>query len=81
MGSNFLKLNNEKTNKVIIFGPSKSKAPLMPNLCILSPYNKSHTRNLSEIFDSDFCFDKQIAAVVNSSFYQLWVIAKMKPHS
>ena len=36
----------------------------MPNLGILSPYLKPHTRNLGVTFDSDFCFHKQIAAVV-----------------
>ena len=67
MGSNFLQINNDKT-EVIIFGPSKSKTPRTADLGILSPYVKSHSRNLGVIFDSNFCFDKQIAAVVKSSF-------------
>ena len=79
LGSNFLQINNDKT-EVIIFGPSKSKTPRTADLGILSPYVKSHSRNLGVIFDSNFCFYKQIAAVVKSRFYQLRVIAKIKPH-
>ena len=67
LGSNLLQINNDKT-EVIIFGPSKSKTPRTADLGILSPYVKSHSRNLGVIFDSNFCFDKQIAAVVKSSF-------------
>ena len=52
----------------IIFGPSKSKAPRAAGLGILSPYVKPNTRNLGVIYDSNICFDKQIAAVVKSSF-------------
>ena len=36
MGSNFLQINNDKT-EVIIFGPSKSKVPRAANLGILFP--------------------------------------------
>ena len=67
MGSNFLQINNDKT-EVIIFGPSKSKTPRTADLGILSPYVKSQSRNLGVILDFNFCFDKQIAAVVKSSF-------------
>ena len=63
MRNNFLQINNDKT-EFIIFGPSKSKAPRTADLGILSPYVKPHSRNLGVIFDSHFCFDKQIAAVV-----------------
>ena len=68
---------------LIVIGPGASaqaspciKAALAADLGILSPYVKPQTRNLGVIFNSNFCFDKQIAAVVNIRFF----IAKMKPH-
>ena len=78
MATNFLQLNSNKT-EVMIFGPPKSKHTLVSNLDNLEPFVKSHARNLGVILDSELCLDKQICAAVKNSFYQLRVIAKIKP--
>ena len=78
MATNFLQLNSNKT-EVMIFGPPKSKHTLVSNLDNLEPFVKSHARNLGVILDSELCLDKQICAAVKNCFYQLRVIAKIKP--
>ena len=75
----FLK-HNDKKSDIIIFGPPHSikhiQNDLGPDLsCLVKP----HARNLGVLLDSDFKLDKQINAIVKSSFFHLRTIAKIKP--
>ena len=56
---------------VIVFGPSRPKKSIPANLFPLTPYLKSHARNLGVILDSHLNLNKQISSVVKTSFYQL----------
>ncbi len=77
MSNNFLQLNNDKT-EVILFGPSKTRNSVAGNLENLTPYIKSHVKNLGVIFDSELCLEKQISSVVKNSYYQLRIISRLK---
>ena len=76
MDTNFLTLNENKT-EIIIFDappslPLHSLGLLKSNVC-------SSARNLGFILDSNFKLDKHISSVVKTSFFQLRVISKVKP--
>lgn len=45
-----------------------------------APCSRSTVRNLGVIFDSSLKLEKQISAVVKSSFFHLRVAATMKPY-
>ena len=63
---------------MIIFGPSGGpNAP--PLLDSLVPYVKPIVTNLGVRIDRHFTLDKQINSVVKSSFFQLRILAKVKP--
>lgn len=76
MDTNFLNLNEDKT-EIIMFGcdPSNYSAdflgPFTPNI-------PSSVKNLGVTFDSALKFDKQIRSVIQTSFYQLSLLAKVK---
>lgn len=78
LANNFLQLNESKT-EVLILGSSLSSQPgLVVELGPLASNIQDPVRNLGVIFDSSLLFNKQISAVVKSSFYQLRQIAKIK---
>lgn len=77
MSNNYLQLNSDKT-EVIVFGPPKSISTVADKLANLTPYIRSHARNLGVILDSGLCLDKQISSVVKNSFYQLRIISNLK---
>lgn len=79
MDLNFLKLNENKT-EVVLFGRPELVQVLTSSLGQLAPHLRSHARNLGVIVDSAFKLDKQVSAVVKSSFFQLRLIAKVKPY-
>ena len=49
------------------------------NFGSLAPFFKPHIKNLGVAFDSGLKFDKQISSVVRTSFFQLRLLAKVKP--
>ena len=79
MDLNFLKLNENKT-EVVLFGRPDLVQVLASSLGPLAPYIRSHARNLGFIIDGAFNLDKQVSAVVKSSFFQLRLLAKVKPY-
>lgn len=82
LSQNFLSLNENKT-EILVLNPSHhfpmSRDNIPSLLGPLAPYSKSHTKNLGVTFDSSFKLDSQINSVVKASFYQLKVLAKLKP--
>ncbi|TKS65252.1 RNA-directed DNA polymerase from mobile element jockey [Collichthys lucidus] len=77
MSLNFLKFNENK-KEVMVFSPSGSCA-LPVDLGPLVPYRKQTITNLGFKMDSDFKLDRQISAIVKSSFFHLRQLAKVKP--
>ena len=75
---NFLNFNEKKT-EVMVFGPNGSSDFPPAILGPLAPYVKPVISNLGVKIDCDFKLDKQISAVVKSSFFHLRRLAKVKP--
>ncbi len=73
----FLRLNEEKT-EVIVFGPPKLRSGLINELGKHFSSVSSQVRNLGVILDSELCLTKQMNTVVKNSFYQLWIISRLK---
>ena len=78
MALHFLNLNENKT-EIIIFRPSVAASTLVLDIGPLEPYLKPTVTNLGVKMDSDFLMDKQINAVLKSSFFQLRILSKAKP--
>lgn len=79
MDQNFLCLNDSKT-EVVVFGRAEHLSACVDTLSILGSQIRPFTRNLGVIFDSAFKLDKQISSVVKTSFFQLRLLAKVKPY-
>ena len=75
MNTNFLTLNENKT-EILIFDHRHS----LPHIPSLNSNIRPSAKNLGFILDNDFKLDKHISSVVKSSFYQLRIIAKVKPY-
>ena len=77
MAQNHLQLNESK-GEIILFGTSTSVTQISTRLGTLSPLVKPTVKNLGVMFDSDLTFKPQVRAVVQSCFFQLRTIAKIK---
>ncbi len=81
MTSNFLLLNSEKT-EVLIIGP---KTPTSNNLehCLTldgcSVDSSSSVRNLGVLFDSNLSFDSHVSSICKTAFFHLKNISKLRP--
>ncbi len=81
MKNNFLLLNSEKT-EVLIIGP---KTPTSNNLehCITldgcSVDSSSSVRNLAVLFDSNLSFDCYVSRICKTAFFHLKNISKLRP--
>uniref|UniRef100_A0AAX7SWL5 Reverse transcriptase domain-containing protein n=1 Tax=Astatotilapia calliptera TaxID=8154 RepID=A0AAX7SWL5_ASTCA len=75
--ANTLILNDKKT-EIMIFGSNALRAKLRDALGFLTSSFSDTVRNLGVLFDSSFKLDKQVSAVVRSSFYQLRLISKAR---
>uniref|UniRef100_A0A3B4FFR0 Reverse transcriptase domain-containing protein n=1 Tax=Pundamilia nyererei TaxID=303518 RepID=A0A3B4FFR0_9CICH len=73
---NFLQLNENKT-EVVIFGNFNH---IDSTLGTLSSYCKTHVKNLGVYIDGSFKLNKQVSAVVQSCFFQLRQLARIKPY-
>ncbi len=63
-----------------MFGHPGNLSACVDALGHLGLYVRPFTRNLGVIFDSTFKFEKQISSVVKASFFQLRLLAKVKPY-
>ena len=77
MSNNFLQLNESKS-EIIIFGPSTSTQPFAAELGNLSSNIKEVARNLGVLFDSSLSFIPQITRTVQTCYFQLRNIARVK---
>ncbi len=74
MSKNFPQLNDSKSEKIMIAGPSTSTSTinnLLSNLCTLSNNIKKEARNLGVLFHSTLSFDAQVTKMVQCCFVQL----------
>uniref|UniRef100_A0A3Q3K5R8 Reverse transcriptase domain-containing protein n=1 Tax=Monopterus albus TaxID=43700 RepID=A0A3Q3K5R8_MONAL len=76
LAQNLLNLNEDKTEYIVI---SPHPAVTMSDLGTYASTCSNTVRNLGVIFDTNFNFDCQIKSVVKTSFYQLRLLAKVKP--
>ena len=77
MSQNFLQLNEAKT-EIILFGPPKSTLPFHAALGTLASNITPTARSLGVMFDPQISFNSQITTVVQSCYYQIRNIAKIK---
>ena len=77
MDANFLNLNQNKT-EIIIF--DQHLAPQCNTPDSLIPNIRSSAKNLGITLDSAFKFHTHISSVVKTSFFQLRLLAKVKPY-
>ena len=77
MSQNFLQLNTDKT-EIVLFGPPHLTSLLKNDLGSLSSAVKPAAKSLGVFFDSELTFNVQVKKTVQSCFYQLRTIAKIK---
>ncbi len=81
MTSNFLLLNSEKT-EVLIIGPKTSACNYLEHSLILdgcSVNSSSSVRNLGVLFDSNLSFEKHVSSICKTAFFHLKKIYKLRP--
>ena len=78
MNNNFLKLNEDKT-EVLLIGPKLKREMLIKNLGGLTRWIKPEVINLGVILDSDLNFNSHINKVTKTAFFHLRNIAKVRP--
>ena len=77
MSQIFLQLNEAKT-EIILFGPPNSTHPFHAELGTLSSNITTSARSLGVMFDPQISFNTHITKVVQSCYYQLRNISKIK---
>ena len=78
MSNNFLKLNEDKT-EILVVGPKTKREKLIKNLGTLTPWTKSEVTSLGVVIDSDLNFNSHINKITKTSFFHLRNIAKIRP--
>uniref|UniRef100_A0A3P9LR34 Reverse transcriptase domain-containing protein n=2 Tax=Oryzias latipes TaxID=8090 RepID=A0A3P9LR34_ORYLA len=76
MAENFLQLNQDKT-EVLIIGSEDKREMILPHLHNFKP--SQCVRNLGVLFDSELNFIPHIKNVVKTGFYHLKNIARVRP--
>ena len=76
--SNFLQLNQDKT-EVLVIGPEAQREKSLPKLQELSFTPSSQVKNLGDIFDSELNFIPHIKDITKVIFYHLKNIARVRP--
>ncbi len=81
MTSNFLLVNSEKT-EVLIIGPKTFACNNLDHCLILdgcSVNSSSSVRNLGVLFDRNLSFEKHVSSICKTAFFQLKSISKLRP--
>ena len=76
MAENFLQLNQDKT-EVLVIGPEGKREKLLPKLQDFKP--SQSVKNLGVIFDSELTFIPHIKNITKIGFYHLKNIARVRP--
>ena len=79
MNGNFLKLNEDKT-EVLIIGMDAQRDEIINRLGNLALQVKPIVKNLGVILDPDLNFDNHISNVTKTAFYHLRNIARVRPY-
>ena len=77
MNQNFLQLNSDKT-EVIIIDVKAKRQEIAAHLSSFSHENKEHARNLCIIIDADLNFNYHINNVTKTVFYHLKNISEIR---
>ena len=77
MAQKFLQLTNTKT-EIILFTPTNNISHYQQALCPLSTNIKPTARNLGVLFDTELTFIPHINKLVQSCFYQLRSVSRIK---
>ncbi len=81
MMNNFLLLNSEKT-EVLIIGPKNYTSNNLEHCLTLdgcSLDSSSSVRNLGVLFDSNLSFDSHVSSICKTAFFNLKNISKLRP--
>ena len=78
MSLNFLQLNSDKT-ELLIFGPENTANNIIQQIGPLATFVKTKARNLGVIFDPKLKLEHHVNKMVQTCFFQLRNIAKIKP--
>lgn len=78
MSQNFLQLNQDKT-EVLIIGSKAQREKLTPTLNKIGLCPSQEARNLGVVFDADFNFKTHVRGVTKTAFYHLRNISKVRP--
>ncbi len=81
MTNNFLLLNSEKT-EVLIIGPKNHTSNNLEHCLTLdgcSLDSSSSVRNLGVLFDSNLSFDSHVSSICKTDFFDLKNISKLRP--
>ncbi len=81
MTSNFLLLNSEKT-EVLIIRPQTIACNNLDHYLILdgcSVNSSSSVRNLGVLFDSNLSFEKHVSSICKTAFFHLKNVSKLRP--
>ena len=77
MALHFLQLNYKKT-EILVIDPQQISEQILSSTGNLSKLIKPVARSLGVLFDSNLCFEQHITKIVQSCFYQLCNIAKIR---
>ena len=78
---NNLKLNNDKTEFLLLHAQHRPKPPLESIYAANELINVSdHARNIGVVFDSTLSFERQISTICQSAFYHLRNISRIRKY-
>ena len=81
MTENKLKLNDDKTEIMLVIPPSLKNDPSLPSKISIAGTDiqlSSQVRNLGVIFDETLCFKQQISTVCRNAYYELRKISSIR---
>jgi len=78
MAKNFLKLNDDKTELILMRKHTLKESELVIRIGDHEVTPSTEARNLGVIFDSICNMEKQVSAVCRSAFYQIWNIGSIR---